>query len=230
MALAQVIGYGVPSVRALEWIIGIIRDPGALITWGGYPALAAIVFLETGAMVFFLPGDSLLVMAGLYAAKGDLDIWFLNLLLIPMAIAGDATSYWIGRRTGPRLFNRPRSRLFRPEHVQAAHDFYERHGGKAIILARFMPLVRTFVPVVAGVAGMTYRHFAAFNVIGGAAWVASMTLIGYVLGTRFPLLVQHIEKVIVAVVFLSILPGIIEYLKARRRARLAHSGEAQPPA
>jgi len=230
LALPRSIGYGVPSVRFLEWIIGLIRDPGALITWGGYPALAAIVFLETGAMVFFLPGDSLLVMAGLYAAKGDLDIWFLNLLLIPMAIAGDATSYWIGTRSGPHIFNRPRSRLFRPEHVQAAHAFYERHGGKAIILARFMPLVRTFVPVVAGVAGMTYRQFAAFNVIGGAAWVASMTLLGYLLGTRFPLLVQHIEKVILVVIFLSVLPGIVEYLRARRRARLAAAGAPQPPA
>jgi membrane-associated protein len=204
-------------VRLIEWIVGLIRDPGALITWGGYPALAAIVFLETGAMVFFLPGDSLLVMAGLYAAKGDLDIWLLNFLLIPMAAGGDAVSYWIGARAGPRLFNRPRSRFFRPEHVKAAHEFYERHGGKAIILARFMPLVRTFVPVVAGVAGMTYRRFAAFNVIGGAGWVLSMTLLGYVLGTRFPVLVRHIEKVIVAVVLLSITPGVVEWLKARRR-------------
>ena len=211
-------------MAALQWIIDLLRNPGEIIAWGGYPVLALIVFLETGAMVFFLPGDSLLVMAGLYAAKGDLDIWVLNGLLIPMAIAGDATSYWIGRRTGPHLFNRPRSRFFRPEHVQAAHQFYERHGGKAIILARFMPLVRTFVPVVAGVAGMGYRRFAAFNVIGGTAWVASMTLIGFVLGSRFPLLVQHIEKVIVVVVVLSILPGVFEWWKARRRAAKARAG------
>jgi membrane-associated protein len=215
-------------VRLLEWIVGLIRDPGALITWGGYPALAAIVFLETGAMVFFLPGDSLLVMAGLYAAKGDLDIWFLNFLLMPMAIAGDATSYWIGSRTGPHIFSRPRSRFFRPEHVRAAHEFYERHGGKAIILARFMPLVRTFVPVVAGVAGMGYRRFAAFNVIGGTAWVASMTLTGYVLGTRFPMLVRHIEKVIVVVVALSILPGVVEWARARRRKARA-AAQPGPP-
>jgi membrane-associated protein len=206
-------------VSALQWLIDLVRNPGAIITWGGYPALALIVFLETGALIFFLPGDSLLVMAGLYAAKGDLDLALLNALLIPLAIAGDATSYWIGRRTGPHLFNRPRSRLFRPEHVRAAHEFYERHGGKAIILARFMPLVRTFVPVVAGVAGMTYRRFAAYNVVGGAAWVASMTLIGFVLGTRFPLLVQHIEKVIAVVVLVSFLPGVIEWWRARRRVR-----------
>ncbi len=205
-------------MSAIQWVIDLIRNPGELITWGGYPGLALIIFLETGALVFFLPGDSLLVMAGLYAAKGDLSILGLNALLIPMAIAGDATSYWIGRRTGPHLFNRPRSRFFNPAHVQAAHEFYERHGGKAIILARFMPLVRTFVPVVAGVAGMTYRHFATFNVVGGVAWVGSMTLTGYVLGTRFPLLVQHIEKVIVVVIVLSILPGLVEWLRVRRRA------------
>jgi membrane-associated protein len=212
-------------VELLNWLVGLVRDPGALITWGGYPALAAIVFLETGAMVFFLPGDSLLVMAGLYAAKGDLSIWALNLLLIPCAVLGDATSYLIGKRSGPHIFNRPRSRFFRPEHVKAAHDFYEKHGGKAIILARFMPLVRTFVPVVAGVAGMRYRDFAVFNVIGGVAWVLSMTLVGHVLGSQFPALVAHIEKVIVVVVVLSILPGLVEWLKARRRARAAAGGQ-----
>jgi membrane-associated protein len=189
------------------------------------PALALIVFLETGAMVFFLPGDSLLVMAGLYAAKGDLSIFWLNVLLIPCAVIGDATSYYIGARTGPVLFNRPRSRIFRPEHVRAAHEFYEKHGGKAIILARFMPLVRTFVPVVAGVAGMSYRKFASYNIIGGTAWVLSMTLIGYVLGVRFPLLVAHIEKVIIVVVLLSVTPALVEWTRAKRRARAAADGE-----
>jgi membrane-associated protein len=215
-------------MQIVEWVINLIRDPGELIRWGGYPALAAIIFLETGAMIFFLPGDSLLVMAGLYAAQGSLDIVLLNALLIPLAIAGDATSYWIGSRTGPRLFNRPRSRFFNPDHVRAAHDFYERHGGKAIIIARFMPLVRTFVPVVAGVAGMGYRRFAMFNVVGGASWILSMTLLGYVAGTRFPILVKHIEKVIIVVVFLSILPGIIAYAKAKLGAAKAQAGGADP--
>jgi membrane-associated protein len=213
-------------VQLIHWLVGLIRDPGELIRWGGYPGLALIVFLETGALVFFLPGDSLLVMAGVYAAKGDLSIVALNLLLIPMAIAGDATSYTIGRRSGPMLFNRPRSRFFRPEHVLLAKAFYEKHGGKAIILARFMPLVRTFVPIVAGIAQMSYRHFATFNVVGGAAWVLSMTLLGYGLGNSIPHLEQHIEKVIVVVVFLSLVPGIIEYLKARRRGKVA--GAARP--
>jgi len=208
-------------MEIIRWILNLIRDPGYLIQWGGYPGLAAIIFCETGAMVFFLPGDSLLVMAGLYAAKGDLSIVALNLLLIPMAILGDATSYTIGFRTGPKIFNRPRSRFFRPEHVVAAHNFYEKYGGKAIILARFMPLVRTFVPVVAGVAKMTYRKFASYNVIGGAAWVFSMTMIGFLLGVQFPILVKHIEKVIIVVVFLSILPGIIEYWRERKKAASA---------
>jgi len=213
-------------VELIRWLVELIRDPGELIRWGGYPALAAIVFMETGALVFFLPGDSLLVMAGVYAAKGDLSIWALNLLLVPMAILGDATSYTIGARMGPRLFSRPRSRLFRPEHVKAAHDFYERHGGKAIILARFMPIVRTFVPVVAGVAQMSYRRFATFNVVGGAGWVASMTLLGYALGNTIPNLETHIEKVIVVVILLSISPGLVEWLRARRR----RAAEAVAPA
>lgn len=216
------------AVQVIGWLVDLIRDPGELIRWGGYPGLALIVFLETGALIFFLPGDSLLVMAGVYAAKGDLSIAALNLLLIPMAIAGDATSYTIGARSGPHIFNRPRSRLFRPEHVRAAHAFYERHGGKAIILARFMPLVRTFVPVVAGVAQMRYRDFAVFNVIGGAGWVLSMTLLGYGLGNSIPNLDQHIEKVIVVVVFLSLLPGLVEWWRARRR-RL-HAPAAAGPA
>lgn len=199
----------------------LIRDPGELIRWGGYPGLALIVFLETGALVFFLPGDSLLVMAGVYAANGNLSIWALNLLLIPMAILGDATSYTIGARSGPHIFNRPRSRLFRPEYVRAAHEFYERHGGKAIILARFMPLVRTFVPVVAGVAQMRYRDFAVYNVVGAVAWVTSMTLLGYGLGNSIPNLDRHIEKVIVVVIFLSILPGIVEWWRVRRRRAAA---------
>jgi membrane-associated protein len=209
------------TVQIIRWFVELIRDPGELIRWGGYPALALIVFLETGALVFFLPGDSLLVMAGVYAAKGDLSIWALNLLLIPMAILGDAVSYSIGARAGPHIFNRPRSRLFRPEHLKAAHEFYEKHGGKAIIIARFMPLVRTFVPVVAGVGQMSYRKFASYNVVGGAAWVLSMTLLGYGLGNSIPNLEHHIEKVIVVVVLLSIAPGIVEYVRARRRAAAA---------
>jgi membrane-associated protein len=206
-------------MNPLEWLIDLLRDPGPHIATLGYPGLAAIVFLETGAMVFFLPGDSLLVVAGLYAAKGDLSILLLNLLLGPAAILGDAMSYWIGRKTGPLLFSRPESRFFKPKHVKAAHEFYERHGGSAIVLARFIPIVRTFVPIVAGVAGMGYRRFAMFNVLGGIGWVLSMTLLGYLLGRQIPDLGHHVEKVIVVVVLLSFVPAFVAAWRARRKRR-----------
>jgi membrane-associated protein len=205
-------------MNVLESLVDLLRNPGALIAWGGYPALAVIVFLETGALVFFLPGDSLLVMAGLYAAKGDLSLVALNALLIPMAILGDAVSYWLGRRGGASVLGR-HGRFLRPEHVAKARAFYDRHGGKAIVLARFLPIVRTFVPVVAGVAGMPYRRFALYNVIGGVAWVASMTCLGWGLGRRFPALGEHVEKVILAVVLLSVVPAAIEWARSRRRSR-----------
>ena len=206
-------------MSVLSQLVQLIRNPGDLIVWGGYPALALTIFAETGAMVFFLPGDSLLVVAGFYAAKGDLSILILNLLLGPLAVLGDATSYAIGRHLGPRVFNRPNSRLLKPQHLRAAREFYERHGGKAIILARFVPIVRTFVPVIAGVGEMSYKRFAAFNVVGGLGWVASMTLIGYLLGIRFPELLQHVEKVIVVVIVISLLPGVFEYIRARQAAQ-----------
>ena len=213
-------------MQLIHWLIDLIRNPGALIEWGGYPGLTAIIFLETGALIFFLPGDSLLVMAGLYAAKGDLNILLLNALLIPAAIIGDAISYQIGLRAGPMIFSRPKSRFFDPKHMQAAHAFYEKHGGKAIIIARFMPILRTFVPVAAGVAKMSYRQFASFNVIGGAAWVLSMTLLGFGLGNTFPELGKHIEKVIIVIVLLSISPGIYAWLKAKSDAKKNASPES----
>lgn len=214
-------------MQLIHDLIALLRDPGPIIQWGGYPVLALIIFLETGAMVAFLPGDSLLFVAGLYAAKGDLNIVVLNVLLSAMAILGDATSYTIGARVGPKIFSRPSSRFLKPEHIQAAHDFYEKHGGKAIIIARFVPLVRTFVPVVAGVAGMSYRNFATFNVIGGISWVSSMTLGGYFLGSWFPDLGKHIEKVIIVIVLLSVLPMIIEYVKAKRSPKTV-TGDSAP--
>jgi membrane-associated protein len=201
-------------MELLQKLLGLIRDPGAIIEWAGYPGLALIIFVETGALIFFLPGDSLLFMAGLYAGKGDLDIWLLQLLLIPMAVAGDATSYLIGSRAGPAIFNRPESRFFKPAHLKAAHAFYERHGGKAIILARFMPIVRTFVPVVAGVAQMPYRRFASFNVVGGAAWVASMTVAGYFLG-QFEFVKKRIELIVVGIILISVLPAVVAWARQR---------------
>ena len=196
-----------------------LSDVRGLVQAGGYVALAIIVFTETGLMIgFFLPGDSLLVTAGLFAAKGDLNIVLLNALLMTCAILGDATGYFIGRKLGPALFRKEDSLLFKKKHLIATHEFYERHGGKTIIIARFVPVVRTFAPVVAGMANMGYRRFAAFNIIGGIGWVFSMTMIGYLLVTLFPATEKHIEKVIIIVVFVSLLPGLIEWLRARRKA------------
>src|SRR6266496_1211917 len=198
-----------------------LTDVETLVRVGGLTAMAAVIFAETGLMVgFFLPGDSLLVTAGVFAAAGQLNIWTLNALLVAAAIAGDTVGYWFGRRVGQALFKRPKSLLFNPAHLQRAHDFYEKHGGKTIIIARFMPVVRTFAPIVAGMGEMNYRRFLSFNVFGGLFWVVSMTGIGYFLG-RIPGVREHIEIVIGIVVFLSILPGIIafarQWLKKRKR-------------
>jgi membrane-associated protein len=195
-----------------------------LIRLGGLIGLFVIVFAETGLLVgFFLPGDSLLVTAGLFAAKGDFNIVWLNLVVMIAAVAGDATGYWIGARAGQALYSRPNSLLFRREHLIKTHAFYERHGGKTIVIARFMPIVRTFAPVVAGAAGMTYRRFALFNVAGGIGWVASMTLTGYFLGRAIPDLERNIHLVVAVVIFLSLLPGIISFLRAKMQARTAPS-------
>jgi membrane-associated protein len=211
----------------LHWILHTLRNPDELIKLSGYPMLILmlIIFVETGALIFFLPGDSLLVTAGLYAARGSLDIWQLNLALIPMAILGDALSYTIGKRSGPALFSRPQSRFFNPQHLRSAHAFYEKHGGKTIIIARFMPIFRTFVPVVAGAAQMPYARFAIYNIVGGASWVSSMTLLGYLLANwaerhNFPI-DKHIEKLIILVVFLSVLPGILAFLRQKLGKRAA---------
>ena len=210
----------------MDWLRDLfhkVTDVETLVRVGGLTAMTAIVFAETGLMVgFFLPGDSLLVTAGVFAAAGKLNFWTLNALLMTAAIAGDTAGYWFGRRVGPALFKRPKSLLFNPDHLRRAHDFYEKHGGKTIIIARFMPIIRTFAPIVAGMGEMNYRRFLSFNVFGGVFWVASMTGIGYFLG-RIPGVREHIEVVIVIVVFLSILPGIIafgrEWMKRRRSAR-----------
>jgi membrane-associated protein len=211
-------------VELLQWLIGLVRDPGELIRWGGYPGLSLIIFAETGALVFFLPGDSLLVMAGVYAAKGDLSMWVLNLLLVPAAQIGNMSSYFIASRLGPRLFT-SRSRLLKPEHLEKAHAFYEKHGGKAIVLARFLPIVRTFVPIVAGAARMDFRKFFGFSALGALAWVLSMTLIGFGLGNTIPNLERHIEKVALIVILVSLLPGAFEWWRARRRRATSADAE-----
>lgn len=198
-----------------------------LIRLGGVAGLALIVFAETGLMIgFFLPGDSLLITAGLFAARGDLDIVWLNVIVCAAAVLGDATGYWIGYRTGKALYSRPNSLLFRREHLIKTHEFYERHGGKTIVIARFMPIVRTFAPVVAGAAEMTYRHFATFNIVGGIGWVVSMTLTGYYLGRTVPDIDKNIHLLVAVVILLSLLPGIIAWMRSRLSAR---STAGSPP-
>jgi membrane-associated protein len=196
-----------------------IYNVEALVQWGGLFGLIGIVFSETGLMVgFFLPGDSLLVTAGLFAADGKLDIALLIPSLIVAAILGNATGYFIGSRAGKALYSRPNSLLFRREHLVRTHEFYEKHGGKTIIMAQFIPILRTFAPVVAGAASMTYRRFATFNVVGAVAWITSMTSIGYFLARNFPGVKKHIDVVIVVVIFVSLLPGIISWLRARAQS------------
>jgi membrane-associated protein len=187
-----------------------------IIRIGGLIGLILIVFAETGLLVgFFLPGDSLLITAGLFAARGDFNIVTLNVTLMAAAILGDATGYWIGRRTGQAIYSRPDSFFFRREHLRITRDYYDRHGGKTIVLARFMPIVRTFAPVVAGVAGMGYSRFATYNVGGGILWVASCTLGGYLLGSYVPNIESRIHLVVAGVIAVSLLPPVIAWLKSR---------------
>ena len=189
-----------------------------LVRWGGYVVLVAIVFAETGLLIgFFLPGDSLLITAGLVAATGQLNIWWLNVLLILAAVIGDSVGYSIGWRLGPKLFIREKSLLFNPKHVIRTRDFYERHGAKTIVIARFVPIIRTFAPVVAGVGQMAYRRFVFYNIAGGVLWVVSMTFAGYLLGQAIPNIGDHIHIVVVVVIVLSLVPIVIEVLKERKR-------------
>jgi len=189
-----------------------------LVRSGGLVVLVAIVYTETGLLVgFFLPGDSLLITAGLVAAAGGLNIWWLNGLLMVAAIAGDSTGYAIGARLGPRLFTREKSLLFNPRHVERTRRFYARHGAKTIVIARFVPIVRTFAPVVAGVGQMRYRRFLVYNVAGGVGWVLSMTWAGYLLGRAIPNIREYMFWVVLVVIVLSVIPIGVEILKERRR-------------
>ena len=205
----------------MAFFVRVLTDPAALyelVRWGGYVGLTAIVFTETGLLVgFFLPGDSLLITAGLVAATGPFDIWTLSALLSLAAIVGDSTGYAIGFRAGPRIFTRERSRWFARDHLVRTHEFYERHGGKTIVLARFIPIIRTFAPVVAGVGRMEYRRFLACNVCGGMAWAWGLLWAGYLLGQSIPDIGRHIHIVIALVVFFSVIPIGVEWWKARRR-------------
>ncbi len=192
-----------------------------LIKWGGLTVLIIIVFAETGLLIgFFLPGDSLLITAGLIAAQGYLDITVLNLSLIIAAIAGDQIGYLFGKKTGPKLFKREKSLLFNKDHLIKAKHFYEKYGGRAIIYARFVPFARTFAPIVAGIGDMNYSKFISYNIFGGIFWVLSMTLLGYFFG-NIPFVKKNFEFVIIGVIVLSVLPVVIGYLRHRKESKLS---------
>jgi len=204
----------------VDWLLGLLtgaQSLDALIQWGGYTVLFAIVFIETGIFAF-LPGDSLLITAGLVAAAGHLNIWWLNILLSFAAVAGDNVGYAIGRRVGPAIFTREKSRIFHPRHLERTRQFYARHGARTIVIARFVPIIRTFAPIVAGVAEMPYRRFVSYNVIGGVGWVLSMTWAGYLLGRAVPNIERHVHKLVIVVIILSLVPIAVEVLKERRRS------------
>ena len=188
-----------------------IYDVESLVRIGGIVGLTVIVFVETGLLIgFFLPGDSLLVTAGLFAARGDIEVLPLIAALSIAAVVGDTVGYNIGKRSGPRLFNRADSLFFNKKHLTTTKEFYERHGPFTIVIARFVPIIRTFAPVVAGIGAMEYKRFISYNVIGGVGWVLSMVLGGYFLGQVIPNIHKNIDKVIVVVIFLSLLPILIK--------------------
>jgi len=223
-------------IDQIVWLVSL-ADPerlGALVQQIGpfwvYLVLFAIVFSETGLLVgFFLPGDSLLFAAGLLSSQPEvgISILILNALLAVAAVTGDAANYALGRQMELHVFERGRLRFVKHEHLMAAKAFYERHGGKAIVLARFVPLVRTFTPFVAGVARMSYRQFAVYNIAGGVGWVLSMTLAGYLLG-NVPFISEHFEKVVILIVLVSVLPVLIggfRHWSASRTRAPHHSSE-----
>ena len=194
-----------------------------LIQFGGYAGLFAIIFAETGLFLgFFLPGDSLLFIAGFLAAQGVFNILFLIALLWIAAVTGNVLGYEFGRRIGPKLFYKEDSLLFKKAHALKAQAFYEQYGAKTIFLARFMPIVRTFAPIVAGVAKMDFRAFLFYSMVGATVWVAGLCVLGYYLGA-LEFVREHLEVMILFIVFLSVLPGIISYLKERRVSQVIPS-------
>ena len=195
-----------------EYLAQIISSYGA---WT-YGILFVVIFVETGLVVMpFLPGDSLLFAAGTFAALGALNVWFLIGLLIVAAVLGDAVNYSIGHYLGERAYN---IKWIKREHLEKTHAFFEKHGGKAIFLARFVPIVRTFAPFVAGIGKMTYGYFATYNIVGGITWVTTFTLLGYFFG-NIPFVKKNFEFVIIAIILISVVPMFVEWWKARREAK-----------
>ena len=204
----------------LQGLIHRLYDVKGLVEWGGTVMVCGIIFVETGLFFgFFLPGDSLLVTAGVFAAAGQLGLVWLLLPVSLCAIAGDQLGYFIGRQAGAGLYRRPDSRFFKKKYLEEAHTFYEKHGGMTVILARFVPIIRTFCPPVTGAARMSYPRFLTYDIFGGFLWVCSMVLLGYTLGATIPHVDKQIHWVIAAVVFLSFLPAIISALKVRAQKR-----------
>src|SRR6202453_2011526 len=213
-------------IEFLRQILARLYDIRGLLDWGGTLMVCIIVFVETGMFVgFFLPGDSLLVTAGVFAGAGKLHLaWLLSLVTL-CAIAGDQLGYFIGREAGPSLFRREDSRFFKKRHLTRAHEFYERYGGKTIILARFVPIIRTFCPPVAGAAGMKYSKYLMYDIAGGFLWVWSAVLLGYGLGRTVPNIDKRIHYVIAAVIVASFLPAVYHFLKSRRERSQSHVAE-----
>lgn len=192
----------------------------SLIKTAGYVGLLGIVFAESGLFIgFFLPGDSLLFTAGFLASQGFLDLILLIALTFAGAVLGDSFGYTFGRKVGWRIFNKEDSLLFHKDHLERAQKFYQKHGGKAIILARFMPVVRTFAPILAGVGKMRYSTFLFYNIIGGALWAVGLTLLGYYLGSIIPNIDKYLLPIIALIIFLSVLPSIIHILKNKKERR-----------
>jgi len=213
-----------------NFFLNLLRDTGGTLDWlvteygiWVYAILFLIIFCETGLVVTpFLPGDSLLFLAGAIAVRPDnpLHIYFLVGILIVAAVIGDATNYTIGRFFGQKLFSNPKSKIFKQEYLEKTNKFYEKHGGKTIILARFVPIVRTFAPFVAGMGRMSYKHFFSYNVIGGIAWVCIFCALGAIIGSN-AWVEKNLDKVVIIIVIVSILPAVYEVLKAKWESRKA---------
>lgn len=221
-AATSTVGTAVISALGPEWL-----NPETMLTSLGdiaFWVVLAIIFAECGLLIgFFLPGDSLLFVTGLFIATGaiGINIWVATLLLVIAAVVGNITGYWIGYKAGPALFNRPNSRLFKQEYVDKTHHFFNKYGARAIIMARFVPIVRTFITAVAGIGRMDFRRFVLFSAIGGVLWAGVVTLAGYFLGS-IPFVRENIELILILVVFVSAVPIIFEWIRHRReRAGLA---------
>ena len=206
-------------------------SPERLIETFGTIGLFVIIFAESGLLIgFFLPGDSLLFTAGLFASKGHLNLPVILVGCFVAAVAGDQVGYMFGNKVGPALFRRPDSRIFKQKYVQRAQEFFEEHGRKTIVLARFVPVVRTFAPILAGVGEMHYRTFVTFNVIGGLLWAVGVTTAGYILGDTIPDIDKYLLPIIAVIILLSVLPPAIEILRHRRRAKALSEPEAEQAA